>query len=127
MLVYNTEYAMKKILSYFATLLNIFSSFLVYLFSLFTKIPIFTSQSLWLCDLRTFRWYGIPIVHGAVDAMQFRRISPLSLTASMEEQMAEGLLVGPSSFHIQGLDRNLSSYPILKKSRRTLKLKLIDS
>jgi citrate synthase len=100
MLVHNTKYATKKMLSYFTTLLNIFSSFLVYLSSLFSGIPIFTFQSLWLCDLRTFRWYSIPIMHGAVDAMQFRRISPLSLTASIEEQMAEGLLVGPSSFQI---------------------------
>jgi hypothetical protein len=66
-------------------------------------------------------------MHGAVDAMQFQRISPPSLTASMEEQMVEGLFVGLSSFQIYRLDRNLSSYTILKMSRQTLILGLIDT
>lgn len=96
MLVTNTGGPTKKILSYFTILTNLFKAFVMYLFSLPLSIPVFDSKKLWLLDLRTFRCYSIPIIHGAVDAMQFRRISPLCPTASVEEHMAKGLTVSNS-------------------------------
>jgi citrate synthase len=92
----------KKKLSYSVIFVNLFKAFISYIFTLPISIPLPTFQKLWLWDLRTFRWYSIPILHGAVDAMHFRRISTLSYAASTEEQMAEGLLV--SRFFIQTCD-----------------------
>jgi hypothetical protein len=92
-LVTDTSGPTKNMLSYFTILINTLKAFVIYLFNLPLSIPFFNPEKLWVWDLRTFRWYSIPITHGAVDAMEFRRISPLSPTASTEEHMAKGLTV----------------------------------
>jgi hypothetical protein len=53
----------------------------------------FNFERLWIWDLRTLRPYSVPIKNGAVEAAQLGRISPLGINASLQDHIANGLLV----------------------------------
>ncbi|KAH6658759.1 citrate synthase [Truncatella angustata] len=71
-------------------------------------------EKLLITDLRTFRVYSIPIKHNAVQATEFRKISPLGITASYWEHAAKGLVILDPGFkntavkesHITYIDGN---------------------
>ncbi|KAH6625778.1 citrate synthase [Boeremia exigua] len=69
------------------------TGFFLYLFELICSIPTPSWDTLWVWDLRTFRPYSIAIKHNAIDAMQFRKISPLSMTAPVIDHLSAGLTV----------------------------------
>jgi hypothetical protein len=48
---------------------------------------------LWVMDLRTFRFYGVQIEHNAIRAIDFKKMSPLGVTAGAAEHWAHGLTV----------------------------------
>ncbi|KAF2994740.1 hypothetical protein E8E14_002404 [Neopestalotiopsis sp. 37M] len=50
-------------------------------------------EKLLITDLRTFRFYRIPIRHNAVSAAEFQKISPLGLMASRQEHADKGLVL----------------------------------
>jgi citrate synthase len=85
--------AADKIVFYFNTFAKLMTSFLVYLFQAICSIPTPKWDTLWVWDLRTFRPYAIKIEHNAIDASQFRKISPLPMTAPVVEHLSAGLTV----------------------------------
>jgi hypothetical protein len=82
-----------KIIFYFNMFSKILTSAFIYLFKLICSIPGPSWDTLWVWDLRTFRPYSIEIQHNAVDAIQFRKISPLPTTAPIIEHLSAGLTV----------------------------------
>jgi hypothetical protein len=82
-----------NLFAYLSNALAILLSPILFLFKWLTSIRFPTFERLWIWDFRTFRPYSIPIEHGAVEATQFLRMSPLGLTASREDHMANGLMV----------------------------------
>jgi hypothetical protein len=83
----------KNITTMFVTLVTQFWTSVVYLSSSLTWIRFPTFERLWIWDLRTFRPYSIPIANGVLEAAQFAPISPLGITASRQEHIANGLMV----------------------------------
>lgn len=59
--------------------------------NVFNRLSIF--KKLWILDLRTFRWYSIAIEKSSIRATDFRKISPLGITASYKDHIAKGLTV----------------------------------
>lgn len=82
-----------KIVFYFNTFAKLMTSFLLYLFQLVCSIPMPKWDKLLVWDLRTFRPYALKIEHNAVDASQFRKITPLPATAPLIEHASAGLTV----------------------------------
>jgi citrate synthase len=66
---------------------------LVQLSKLVPCVPVPTWNTLWVWDLRTFRPYSIKIEYNAIDAVQFRKISPLPIAAPAVEHLSAGLTV----------------------------------
>jgi hypothetical protein len=91
--VTDVESSEVNLLTYLSKALAILLSPFLFLFTWLTstRFPVF--ERLWIWDLRTFRPYSLPIEHGAVEATQFLRMSPLGLSASREDHMANGLMV----------------------------------
>lgn len=85
--------AADKIVFYFNTFAKLMTGFLMYLFNLACSVPTPKFDKLWVMDLRTFRPYSLKIEHNAVDAMQFRKISPLPMSAPVVEHLSAGLTV----------------------------------
>lgn len=85
--------AVDKVVFYFNAFAKLMTSLFIYLFKLICSIPIPTWDTLWVWDLRTFRPYSIKIEHNAIDAMQFRKISPLPMTAPIVDHLSAGLSV----------------------------------
>lgn len=85
--------AADKIVFYFNTFAKLMTGFLLYLFQLVCSVPMPKWDKLMLWDMRTFRFYSVKIEHNAVDAMQFRKISPLPMTAPIVDHMTNGLTV----------------------------------
>lgn len=117
--------AVNKVVFYFNTFAKLMTGFLVYMFKLICSIPIPTWDTLFVWDLRTFRPYSLRIEHNAIDAMQFRKISPLPMTAPIIDHLSAGLTVLDEGFkntavvksqmtHIDGNKGTLAyrSYPI---------------
>lgn len=117
--------AANKVVFYFNTFAKLMTGFLVYMFKFICSIPIPTWDTLFVWDLRTFRPYSIRIEHNAIDAMQFRQISPLPMTAPIIDHLSAGLTVLDEGFkntavvksqmtHIDGNKGTLAyrSYPI---------------
>jgi citrate synthase len=101
------------------------TSSLAQLVHLVRCIPRPTRNTLWVCDLRTFRPYAIKIEHNAIDAAQFRKISPLPIAAPAIEHLSAGLTVLDEGYkntavvksqmtHIDGNKGTLAyrSYPV---------------
>jgi citrate synthase len=82
-----------KIIFYFNMFAKLLTSAFIYLFKLIRSIPGPSWDTLWVWDLRTFRPYSIEIQHNAVDAIQFRKISPLPMTAPIIDHLSAGLTV----------------------------------
>ncbi|KAL8924714.1 MAG: hypothetical protein Q9208_003904 [Pyrenodesmia sp. 3 TL-2023] len=117
--------AVDKIVFYFNTFAKLMTGLFIYLFKLICSIPIPTWDTLWVWDLRTFRPYSIKIEHNAIDAMQFRKISPLPMTAPIVDHLSAGLSVLDEGYrntavvksqmtHIDGNKGTLAyrSYPV---------------
>ncbi|KAI1386457.1 citrate synthase [Hypoxylon trugodes] len=75
-----------------ATVHSFIKLLLDFYYYLLNKVFVFPSlEKLWVIDLRTFRPYSISINHNAVQATEFRKISPLGITASPQDHIAKGL------------------------------------
>ncbi|KAF2730782.1 citrate synthase [Polyplosphaeria fusca] len=81
--------------------------------------------NLLVTDMRTFRTYSVPIEDNSIQATDFLKISPLSITAGYHDRMATGLVVYDAGFrntavrksHITYIDGNRGAlqyrqYPI---------------
>jgi hypothetical protein len=82
-----------KLIFYFNMFAKLLTSALIYLFKTNYSIPGPSWDTLWVWDLRTLRPYSIKIQHNAVDAMQFRKISPLPIIAPLIDHLSAGLKV----------------------------------
>ena len=82
-----------KIIFYFKTFAKLLTRAFIYLFKLICSVPGPSWDILWVWDLRIFRQYSIEIQHNAVDAMQFRKISPLPMTAPIIDHLSAGMTV----------------------------------
>ena len=82
-----------KIIFYFNMFAKLLTGAFIYLFKLIGSIPSPSWDTLWVWDLRTFRPYSIEIQHNTVDAMQFRKISPLPMTVPFIDHLSAGLTV----------------------------------
>ncbi|KAL1655686.1 hypothetical protein SLS61_001708 [Didymella pomorum] len=114
----------KAVLS-FNAITQLLTISLVQLLELFPRFLLPTWHTLWVCDLRTFRPYTIKIEHNAIDATQFRKISPLSIAAPAIEHLSAGLTILDEGYkntavvkshmtHIDGNKGTLAyrSYPV---------------
>ncbi|KAF2197442.1 citrate synthase [Delitschia confertaspora ATCC 74209] len=79
------------VVSFIVSLISLLHGLFYQLLKTLCRLPSF--QKLWTIDLRTFRFYTIPIEHNAVRATSFQRISPLGITASYQDHFAKGLMV----------------------------------
>jgi hypothetical protein len=89
----STKEPIMSLVTISVSLVTQFWTSVVYLSPWLTWIRFPTFERLWIWDLRTFRPYSIPIANGAVEAVQFARISPLGIKASRQEHIANGLIV----------------------------------
>lgn len=71
---------------------------------------------LWVIDLRTFRTYGVQIEHNAICATEFKRMSPLSITARLTEHWAHGLSVLDPGFKNTAVRQSCITYMQVLKS-----------